>query len=117
MAIGTSFIPVDVMFNCASPCLVFLRFAVRCAAYAAWATPGLVRAEKLCACLCQTVMLVPGAGFPPIREAGAFIKWSGCAHSTGQYCGAYRKLCLVRVLKSLYFEPRFQNSGGTKQGG
>ena len=70
------------LFSCASPCLVFsnakywfypltfselpvrfLRcglflagFAVRCAAYAAWTTPGLAKTEKTfvkLTCLCQ----------------------------------------------------------------
>ena len=41
-------IPLDVLFNCVSPCLMFLRFTVRCAAYAAWTTPGLVKTDKTC---------------------------------------------------------------------
>ena len=47
-AIGTRIIPLDILFNCVSPCLMFLRFTVRCAAYAAWATPGLVWTDKTC---------------------------------------------------------------------
>ena len=50
MPTGTSFTHLDVLFDCASPCLMFLRFMVRCAAYAAWTTPSLVmiRTDKTC---------------------------------------------------------------------
>ena len=48
MPTGTSFIPLDVLINCVSPCLMFLRLTVRCAAYAAWTTPGLVKTDKTC---------------------------------------------------------------------
>ena len=41
-------IPLDVLFNCVSPCLMFLRFTVRCAAYAAWTTLGLAQTDKTC---------------------------------------------------------------------
>ena len=41
-------IPLDVLFNCVSPCLMFLRFTVRCAAYAVWTTLGLVQTDKTC---------------------------------------------------------------------
>ena len=41
-------IPLDVLFNCVSPCLLFLRFTVRCAAYAAWTTLGLAQTDKTC---------------------------------------------------------------------
>ena len=47
MPTGTSFIPLDVLFNCVSPCC-YKRFTVRCAAYAAWTTPGLARTDKTC---------------------------------------------------------------------
>ena len=39
---------LDVLFNCVSLCLMFLRFTVRCAAYAAWTTPGLAKTDKTC---------------------------------------------------------------------
>ena len=48
MPTGTRIIPLDVLFNCVSPCLMFLRFTVRCAAYAAWTTPGLAQTDKTC---------------------------------------------------------------------
>ena len=48
MPTGTSFIPLDVLINCVSPCLMFLRLTVRCAAYAAWTRPGLVKTDKTC---------------------------------------------------------------------
>ena len=49
---------LDGLFNCVSPCLMFLRFTVRCAAYAAWTTPGLAKTD-----LCRTNMFVPGTSF------------------------------------------------------
>ena len=52
MPTGTRIIPLDVLFNCASPCLMFLRFAVRCAAYAAWATPGLAQTDTCAKLTC-----------------------------------------------------------------
>ena len=48
MPTGTSFIPLGVLINCVSPCLMFLRLMVRCAAYAAWTTPGLVKTDETC---------------------------------------------------------------------
>ena len=50
MPTGTtcSFIPLDVFFYCPSPCLMFLRLTVRCAACAAWTMPGLAKTDKTC---------------------------------------------------------------------
>ena len=48
MPTGTRIIPLDVLFNCVSPCLMFLRFPVRCAAYAAWTRPGLAKTDNSC---------------------------------------------------------------------
>ena len=48
MPTGTSFIPSDVLVNCVSPCSVYVRLTVRCAAYAAWTRPGLVKTDKTC---------------------------------------------------------------------
>ena len=48
MLTRTSFIPLDVLFNCVLLCLMFLCFMVHCAAYAAWTTLGLVQTNKTC---------------------------------------------------------------------
>ena len=39
---------------------MFLRFTVRCAAYAAWTTPGLAQTDKTCV---KLTCLLPGTGF------------------------------------------------------
>ena len=60
MPTRTRIIPLDVLFNCVSPCLMFLRFTVRCAAYAAWTTLGLAQTDRTCVkltCLYQVRIL------------------------------------------------------------
>ena len=44
----TCFIPYMLLFDYVSPCLLFWIFMVRCAADAAWTTPGLVTTGKRC---------------------------------------------------------------------
>ena len=59
MPTGTMIVPLDVLFNCLSPCLMFLRFPVCCAAYAAWTRPRLAKTDKSCVkltCLYQVLV-------------------------------------------------------------
>ena len=66
---------------------MFLRFTVRCAAYAAWTTPGLVKTDKTCVkltCLYQ-VRVFPQKYTQVVGKCFVQRQNSACAHIGGHF--------------------------------